>query len=338
MQLVSVVIVNYETSEYVRRCVPSLRAQDEPCELLIVDNPSLAEDWRNVQLEGTRLIRNATNVGYGLACNTGAAAASPESGFICILNPDTIVPAGALAQWVNRHNELLPAGGLLAPCLLNENGRVQRSAYKFPGLITYWVNHSIFAGVLKEWRKGKKPTKETRNDVSAASGGERDGHPEGNWQAVDWVMGAAMLVDRQTWQQLGGFSDRYFLYAEDMDLCYRLRQHGKRVIYDPTVCIVHTQGEPPPELRHIGLVRLFAGLKIFLSVHYGRAQLAAVSSSVILDMLVRIILFSAVRIFRPRDLLLRNRLRGAIVVLKLFLGANVPQLQQEMPELLERRM
>lgn len=301
---VTIVIVNYETSAHVRPCVESLRRQSQPHEIVVVDNASEAEDWRNLTADSMRLIRSPENLGYGRACNLGAQAASEQSKFICILNPDTQVPEAMLARWVEAHRQHLPGGGILGPRLLNENGVAQRSAYRLPGFWSYWPNHSMFAGLLKGWKK--------RRPAAASAGGVTVP------QQVGWIMGAAMLVDRATWNALGGFSDSYFLYAEDMDLCYRCHKLLRPVIYAPAICVIHTQGDPPPEKRHIALVRLFTGIKIFIEHHYSAGKRFRVKLAVILDMLLRLAVLGWAIILHPRKVLLKNRLRGVIEVIKLF--------------------
>lgn len=306
---VTIVIVNYETSDYVRRCVASLAEQDYPHEVIVVDNPSSAEDWRSIPKEGVRLLRNSRNLGYGLACNTGAAAAAPESGFICILNPDTVLPPGQLRDWVTSFDQYCAplGGGLLAPALINENGSRQKSDYHFPSFISYWTHSSILAGLLKAaLKKFGKERKQRQINV----------------RQVDWVMGAALLIDKDTWRAVDGFCDRYFMYAEDTDLCYRIHQVGLPVIQDSSVEVIHTQGEPAPEVRHIGLVRLFRGLKIFIHTHYGFVRRSLVKLAVLLDMAIRLPMLSAAFLLKRR-LIDRNRVRGCLEVIRLYLGSDL---------------
>jgi GT2 family glycosyltransferase len=303
--LVTIVIVNFETSEYVNRCLASLSQQTQAHEVIVVDNASPANDWQKVETLGAQLLRSSDNLGYGRACNVGAQVRSAGSRFICILNPDTVVPAGALELWTNRYHELLPEGGILAPALLNENGMMQRSAYSFPGFLAHWPNNSIFAGALKARRKKYDSIKQSRAATQP--------------RTVDWVMGAAMLLDTDTWDALGGFSDDYFLYAEDTDLCYRCHQMGRPVIYDPQIQLYHTQGEAPAERRHVAMAMLFSGLRIFSRKHYNFRQRLGVNCAVVLDMLLRMGIFTAAVAVHPRSTLHRNRLRGAFQVLGTFL-------------------
>lgn len=274
---VSIIIVNYETSYYVNRLVDSLEQQDVAAEIIVVDNYSEREDWRNIFSSNVLLIKNDTNVGYGRACNIGVRRARAE--LICILNPDTVLPKGSLALWLKSYRQLQQVGskvGLVAPLLVNENGTEQRSTYRFPGPLSYWLYHSLVGGVLKNLRKTYRiPSISCRHRAP---------------RSVPWVMGSAMLIPRKAWETVGGFSDEYFLYAEDMDLCYRLRLAGFDVIQDPRIKIIHTQGNPSAEKRVEAIQRFFAGLETFLCLNYPRWKRSSVRLSIILDLTLRTIL------------------------------------------------
>lgn len=327
---VAVVIVNYETSDMVRRCLRSLADQELPHRVVVVDNPSPKNDGANLQefdqaageageekkRHQVRLVRAPENVGYGLGCNLGLEGS--DAPYVCILNPDTQLPPGSLQAWVAAMQQEEKAGrkvGLLAPALLNENGTVQRSTYQFQTALNYWAYHSLFAGVAKTVRK-RLPARPTR----PTSSGQIDRGAVVPAQNVDWVMGAALLLPREAWEEVGGFSPAYFLYAEDTDLCWRLHKSGWEVLYQPEIAIIHTQGEPSPERRGQSLVRLFRGLQIFTCRNYGFWKRIGVCVAVIADMLIRISLYAPLRLLRPGHTMTRSRLEGSVAVLKMFLA------------------
>lgn len=277
---ISVVIVNYETSYYVNRLIDSLKYQDVPVEVIVVDNYSERDDWRNIDRSNVFLIRNDTNVGYGRACNIGVRHA--RAGLICILNPDTVLQKNSLALWLESYRQLQQSGrkvGVLAPLLVNENGTIQRSTYRFPGPVSYWLYHSLLGGALKRLRKNYRIP-----SMCCRHGGPR---------SVPWVMGSAMLIPRNAWETVGGFSDEYFLYAEDMDLCYRLRLASFDIVQDPRIKVLHTQGDPSPEKRVEAIKRFFSGLETFLCLHYPLLKRSSVRLSIILDLTLRTILLAA---------------------------------------------
>lgn len=298
---ISILIVNYETSDFVRACVDSLAGQTPDYEIIVIDNPSAANDAANLPEGKVCIIRNTENIGYGRALNAGAAAARGE--FICILNPDTRLPSGTLDSWLREYKRLETAGaapGVVAPVLLNDNGTLQRSAYNFIGPLSYWANHSIFAGALKTLRK------------SVALPGAQGNKPA---QEVDWVMGAAMLLSRKSWDAVHGFDDHFFLYAEDTDLCWRLRRAGCNIFIAPAVSIFHSQGDPPPSQRASRLTKLFAGLRIFMRLRYTPLQRFGVETCIACDMLFRIAAFGFLSLLGFRRPLNQARTRGALAVL-----------------------
>lgn len=324
-ELVTIVIVNYETSAYVRRCIESLQKQNQRWEAVIVDNPSDANDYAKLpEDENVRVVRSPENVGYGLGCNLGAAASSPESAFICILNPDTAVPEGELSRWVGEYYVSCPDGGILGPALHNDNGAIQRSSYRFTNGFNYWLTHSILAGFLINRKKGSwtggqgrgfaRPRQQEQLGMFAKRKLGQLARP------TDWLMGAALLINRDTWNRLGGFSDKYFLYSEDTDLCWRCKKAGLPVIYDPGVHIWHSQGDPSADARETGIVRLFDGMKRFVDTNYRGLRKNSVYFSVIADMVLRLVILLPLKLVKRKSKLLDSRIRGYRRVLKQWMG------------------
>ncbi|MCX7964946.1 MAG: glycosyltransferase family 2 protein [Candidatus Sumerlaea chitinivorans] len=302
--LISFIIVNYQTSHLVRRLHASLQNVTIPHEIIVVDNASPNSDWQDLQDLPIALIRSDTNLGYGLGCNLGAQQARGE--FLCILNPDIIIPEREVEKWVAIARGLLAQQrpvGIVAPRLTYENGVEQLSAYRFPTMWSYWPAHSIFAGAIKYARK-------------RLGFGSRTAHS--SLKSVDWVMGSAMLIPRAAWDCVGGFSSRYFFYAEDTDLCWRMRRAGFEVFYAPEVTLIHTQGESAPEKRAEACKRLFSGLKVFLVDNYSPAMRKRVEYCVIADMVLRILLLSPALLWRRDDPLVQARLHGYRDVLQMY--------------------
>jgi hypothetical protein len=304
---VSVIIVNYETSDMVRRCLASIRRQSVPLEVIVVDNPSALGDARNLSGLGVTLVRNERNVGYGMGVNAGAAVAAGD--VVCVLNPDTVLADAALAQWVDTLDAEARRGqlGCLAPQLVNDNGTPLRSVYGFVNPANYWLHHSLLAGLLKWIAKrfgiGRR----------LAAGPARD---------VGWAMGAAMMFPRRAWDAVGGFSPDYFLYAEDIDICWRLHKAGFMVRFAPEVCVTHSQGDPGAASRDVAAVRLFTGLRTFIGLHYRTVPRLTVRACVIADMLGRIALFGLPAAANLGGGIFRSRVRGYFKVLALYLGSS----------------
>lgn len=278
--VVSVIIVSYGSSAAIRGCVASLAAQDVPAEVIVVDNASPDNDADNLRDLPVTLVRNPDNVGYGLGNNAGAREARGE--FVCVLNPDIVLPPGALDAWVAAARHETAAGaplGCIAPLLVTRNGSPQKSAYGFVNPLNYWAHHSIAAGALKALRKR----------VALRGGSDATGRAT---RRVGWVMGAAMLFPRAAWDAISGFAPEYFLYAEDTDICWRLRHAGFAVLFAPSVRVVHALGEGAEQRRDVAVVRLFTGILTFLRLHYTPARAGAVRACVVADMAIRLALFA----------------------------------------------
>lgn len=238
---VSVVVVNHDSGPHLQRCLGALVAAAGDCsfEVVVVDNASRYDDLRNLHslVQGLRLIRNHENRGYGRACNQGMAAASSQ--FLCFLNPDTI-PEGRCLEKLVRRIQSLPGAGAVGPAIFNSDGSLYPSCRVVPSLGVA-LGHAVFGLV---WPGNPFTTRYQLADWDHES--ERE---------VDWISGAAMVVRRKAFLEAGGFDEGFFMYAEDVDLCDRLRRAGWRIIYDPESAMTHhsagsTRRAPYQMIRH----------------------------------------------------------------------------------------
>ncbi len=218
------VIINYNTREDLRRCLASLSGAGAGA-ILVVDNGSTdgSQEMVHAEFPGVRLLDNPGNQGYSSACNCGIRATDCD--YIFILNSDTEFP-DELAR-LTQHMEAHPELGALGPMLLNGDGSIQMSCRKFPT-----IGGSLFHGLLGDWLPDNPFTRKYHmKDFDHSLACE-----------VDWVSGAAVLLRRQALQDSGLFDEGYFMYVEDVDLCWRLRQAGWQVGYCPDVRVVHYIG------------------------------------------------------------------------------------------------
>lgn len=231
--MVSIIIVNFEGAELTRSCVASIKrfAAGHPYEIIVVDNNSSGgeADVLKSTLPECRVIPSPENRGFGWANNLGASKAGGD--LLFFLNNDTVLASDVVARLAFRMLEN-PRRGIAAPALTNADGSRQLSWGKHPSLLLEWVT-----------RREKK-----RNPVPP---------PE----AYDWVTGAAMMVRRSAFEEVGGFDDGYFLYFEDADLCRRITNAGFTVDLFPDISLIHLGGK----------TRERAGEKI--RVEYRRSQL-----------------------------------------------------------------
>ncbi len=223
---VSIAIVSYETREDLRRCLATIRDSRTRCaiEVLVVDNASsdgsadmVAHDYPQV-----RLVRNAENVGYSRAVNQAIHAASGH--FVLILNPDIEVLPGsidALLEHMGRH----PKTGIAGGKLINPDGTLQYSCRTFYTFSTLLYRRTPLG---KLFPKSRVVRDHLMLDWDHASARE-----------VDWMLGACLMVRTEAIREVGLMDERFFMYFEDVDWCYRMKQHGWQVMYVPDAVMKH---------------------------------------------------------------------------------------------------
>ncbi len=221
----AVVIVNYNAGAYLSRCVTSVVANAGGLELdvLVIDNAShdgSAQLAKSAQPD-IRVTMNPTNRGLSAAWNQGAA--DTDSPWILFFNPDAEIWAGTLNGFVKAGEER-PDVAVLGPVVRNADGTMYESGRVFPSI---WqaVGHAF----LGPFRPSNPFTRAYRQ-----AGWDRLSERE-----VDWVSGSCMLVRRSAFEGVGRFDERFWLYAEELDLTTRLREAGWKVLYTPELEIVH---------------------------------------------------------------------------------------------------
>jgi GT2 family glycosyltransferase len=225
-----VVILNYNSAEHVRACLASLAAgcAGLTYEAIVVDNASPRPGIGRVvrDFPGVHLIQRRRNGGFSAGMNTGLRAARGEA--LLALNPDTTLAPGAAATLLAMLASD-PAVGIVGPRLLNPDGSLQLSCRRFPGFSTALFNRYSLATRLLPGNRYSAAYLMTDWDHTAP----RD---------VDWLSGAAMLLNRRALERVGLFDERYFFAIEDVDLCRRMHRAGYRVVYEPRAVITHVIG------------------------------------------------------------------------------------------------
>lgn len=227
MNDVAVIIVSYNTRDHLNRCLHSLHAAGTQCthEVVVVDNGSsdgsvglVRTHWPDV-----RLIEIGENVGFAAANNRGAEAT--DSAFVLLLNSDTEVPPGAVDGLMQPLRDD-PDISVVGPRLVDRAGQVELS---HGSMMSPW-------GEVWQKLKGLVLARQIPGLASwVARSMTRPHFP-------DWVSGACLLVRRADAEAAGWFDERFFLYAEDVDLCASIRRLGHRILFTPAVEVVHHGG------------------------------------------------------------------------------------------------
>jgi len=236
----SVIIVNWNVRDLLRRCLHSILASLPACqlEIIVVDNGSTDGSAEMVRMEfpQVHLLANPDNRGFTGANNQGLAVARGR--YVLLLNPDTEVVGDALETLV-AFADAHPDVGVVGPQLLNPDGTVQSSRRRFPTLATALLEST--------WLQPYAP----RRLLARYYVLDR---PDDEVQDVDWVTGAALMARREAVEQVGPLDEGFFMYSEELDWCRRFRAAGWRVVYLPTARIIHHEGKSSEQVlpaRHI---------------------------------------------------------------------------------------
>ena len=234
MPRLSIVIVTYNSRADIDRCLESL-TEHRPAtdhEIVIVDNASPDETARAVRERwpAVRVLDAGGNVGFSRANNIGMRATFGE--LVLLLNPDTVVPHGALDTLVHIL-DARPDVAVVGPRLVDLSGRAELS---FGRMIS----------PLAELRQ-KTLVKGHQRGVPVVAGYvERVTRVP---REVDWVSGACLLVRRKDAEAVGLMDERYFMYTEDVDFCAAIRARGRRVLFAPEAEVVHARGRSAATVR-----------------------------------------------------------------------------------------
>ena len=222
-------IVNYHAYAELDGCLGSLqRFLSDHVEVILVDNAGDTAEARRVSsaFAWVHWIHVETNPGFAAGVNRAAAAARGR--YFLLLNPDCLVDADVariLSSWMDGH----PTVGASGPLVRESDGSVQPSARQFPDVTTGFAGRTTWLSRL--WPENRW----TRRNLVTTAG---DAGPI----EVDWVTGACMMVRRDAFEAIGGMDEQFFLYWEDADLCFRLKQAGWLTVYNPAVAVTHLTG------------------------------------------------------------------------------------------------
>lgn len=249
----SIIIVSYNTRKLLADCLTSVFTQtkDSNYEVIVVDNASTDGTIEAVEKrhEDIKILRNKKNLGFAKANNQGIRRAKGK--YILLLNSDTKLVGNSLKKLVDfaKGKEKL---GVVGPKLLNPDGTPQPSVapfFTFPRVLVWLM---------------------TRDKFVYSS-------PSNSCQA-DWVMGAALMVKKDVIKKVGLLDEKFFMYMEEVDWCYRIKKAGFEIWFYPEAKIYHLVRGSSPEGKQRAILGIYRGLIYFYQKHFGRQQLAVLKS------------------------------------------------------------
>lgn len=255
----SVVILNWNARDYLFAALDSLVRQSwrHNIEVIVVDNDSQIDDSPAMvrrDFPQAKLIETGRNLGFSAGNNVGLRAARGR--YILFLNPDTVTHENALdilIDWMDEH----PDVGACGPKLLNTDGSLQASCRAFPSFGAGLFRNTLLGRLFPNnpWSRGYLMQNFQHNRA----------------QAVDWLSGSALLVRRTALEAIGnGWDEDYFMYCEDVDLCYRLKVADWPRFYVPQATITHHIGKSSDWAQGAMIRRHHASMLRFYFKHYTR--------------------------------------------------------------------
>ena len=250
----SIVIINHNTKELTNQTIQSVLIGTKiEFEIVLVDNSTNDSERFYDHADAHVKIVHCENKGFGHACNFGVDSTIGE--YILLLNSDTIVESKSIEtciEYLEQHQDI----GTLGCKLILEDGSLDHgcrrgfptpmnSLFYFMGLDRIFPKNPLFGG----YRLNYLTINETHN--------------------VDAVSGAFMLMRRSLYQQINGFDESFFMYGEDLDLCYRVKQAGLRVVYYPLATVIHLKGQSGLSTSSKEVIfHFYDAMLIFYRKHY----------------------------------------------------------------------
>ena len=257
MSSLSVVIVSFNARAHLRRCLASVVSQAQ--QVVVEDNGStdgsvemIARDFPSVLVRG-----EASNPGYGAAANRGIRACGRAH--VLLLNSDTVLAPHAVER-LGRYLAQHPRAGIVGPRIVNPDGTLQRSCYRFPSPFRPPLEHDPLDAVLR-YVPGLR---------ERALGTWSHAHP----RVVPYVLGAAMAIRRDAFDAVAGFDESYFMFGEEADLAFRMRAAGWATHFAPVTEVMHVGGASTRAYRAAMLEQSCASTLHFYRRHYSGLRLA----------------------------------------------------------------
>ncbi len=256
---VSVLIVSYNVKEYVAHAIDSLmQSSIDNLEIIVVDNHSFdgTVDHIKKSYPNVNVIPNKENVGFGKAVNQAANVANGD--YFLILNPDTVVQENTidiLLKYLEQNDKV----GMVGPKILNSDGTLQAACKRsFP---TLKVAVPKLLGLDKLFPKSKWAGKYNLSYLD----------PD-QVSPVDAISGSCMFIRKELFQELNGFDEHFFMFGEDLDICFRIWQSGNEVHYVPKTQIVHYQGESVKSAPFDSINAFYNAMILFADKHFSTSQ------------------------------------------------------------------
>lgn len=251
----SIIIVNYNVTQLLRNCLLSIQKylEDIDYEVIVIDNASTDASWGDLipEFPGFRFISSEKNEGFSKANNKAIKIAKGE--YLLILNPDTEFEGFDMADILDFADSQPDFGGLGVRMHDAGGHFLPESKRSVPDMFNSF--EKLFTNIRKNNSKSYY-----RNDIG-----------ENEIAEVEVVTGAFLLIKREVYEKIGGLDETYFMYGEDIDLCYTLLRNGYKNFYYGKSSILHHKGESTVK-DEVYLERFYGAMQIFINKYYKESK------------------------------------------------------------------
>ncbi len=270
--------MNYRVKDLLKECLNSVLSSKDNMdnEIIVIDNNSKdgSVELLKKEFPQIRLIENHLNKGFSYACNQGIEKSSGD--YILLLNPDTIFPQKGFSAMI-EFMDSNPEAGICGPEMVDDRGNLLYSCRSFPSFLT---SISSSQSLLERFFPG--------NPLSRRYLLKDMNHSQ--IQEVDWVSGSCLFARKKMLDQIGLLDEDFFIYVEDVDLCYRAHRAGWKVFYFPKTTFIHKVGQSTSQDRVKSKLEHHRSMWIFAKKHFKSNIL--VRSFIFFGILVRLIFVS----------------------------------------------
>jgi N-acetylglucosaminyl-diphospho-decaprenol L-rhamnosyltransferase len=307
----SIIIVNWRSAAFLRKCLASIFANTKnlSCETIVVDNASfdgadeVCRDYPLVQY-----IQSNDNLGFAKANNLGFRHSKGE--FVLLLNPDTEVIGDALKTLVDCMKSR-PRVGIVGAKLFNSDMTIQTSCIQaFPTVLNQFLD--------TEFLRNRFPRSSFWGTWPLFSGQTEPSQ-------IEVVSGACLLIRRAVFEQVGLFTENFFMYAEDVDLCYKVHRAGHKILYEGRAEVIHHGGQSSSKepQSNFATVMTRESLHAFMAIHRGKTYAAVFQFAIGVAACLRLLLLFGlfiVTLGRYQPAILRATVKKWLGVLRWSLG------------------
>lgn len=247
----SIIIVNYNVTELLRNCLSSIInfVQDLPYEVIVIDNQSPDSSWKDLMIEFPKVQFISSEVNYGFAIANNKAVKKAKGEYVLLLNPDTELEGfymKEIVEFADQHQDL----GCLGIRMHDAAGKfLPESKRSVPDMF------NSFEKLFTNFQK-KKSKSYYRNDINELEIAE-----------VEVITGAFLLIKRALYLEIGGLDEKYFMYGEDIDICFTLLRKKHKNWYYGKSSILHHKGESTVRDAQY-LERFYGAMQIFIDKYY----------------------------------------------------------------------